>query len=593
MTKNLIQDELGRTITLSSKIYTRTAKLSDNIETITSLASLLQTSLGPNGLDKILQSPNDDLVITNDGATILKNMEMTMNPISRLFQRLSSAVDDEIGDGTTSIVLFASALLKEAENLMKTGIHPIKITNGFDIATKLILSFIEKVKEESKGNRDILKYAAITSLNSKIVSKNKDLFSDICVDAILKIKDKRKDIDFELIKIMKKIGSSFSQSELIDGVLLEKSLSHPQMSILLDSQKNEKNTTGEIKKIALLACPFELPKVKTNHTLQITSVDDYKSLESYEKEKFIEMIRALKNAGADLVFCQWGFDDEANSLLLEHELPAIRWVGGQDMELAAVYTKGNIISRFEELTHEDLGTGKVEEIVLGTENEKCLKLTHYTNTAFSQSDETSSHTVTILLRGSSHFALDEAERSLQDALCAVRNTLQNSSIIYGGGSFEIAASNFLKEIVTEYKNTGKFDAFAVKSHQDSTEKTNYDHIQFLCPETLVILESYSQALLQIPMILARNATLPPIETINLLTNEQKKTKNLFLGIPAQITSINTFSTGLLDHLKKLGDMKRNKVFDSVTGKRAFVSMASQMVTMILKIDEVVYVGDGE
>ncbi|KRH92833.1 T-complex protein 1, epsilon subunit [Pseudoloma neurophilia] len=574
MTKNLIQDEMGRTITLSSKIFSKTANLSDNIETITGLATLLQTSLGPNGLDKILQSPNDDLVITNDGATILQSMEMTTNPISRLFQRLSSAVDDEIGDGTTTVVLFASALLKEAESLIKIGIHPIKISNGFDIATKLILSFLDKIKEENKPSREILRAAAITSLNSKIVSKDKDLFADICVNAITKIQDSRKDVDFELIKIVKKIGQSFSQSELIDGVLLDKSLSHPQMEELL--QKN----SIEPRKIALLACPFEPPKLKTNHVLNISSVEDYKSLESYEKEKFIEMIRSLKNAGANFVFCQWGFDDEANGLLLEHELPAIRWIGGQDMELAAVYTKGNIISRFEELTNQDLGTGIIEEIKLGTENEKSIKLT---KTILSEKSNT---TVTILLRGSSNLALDEAERSLRDALCSVRNTLQNSSLIYGGGSFEIAAYNHLQQIISDCKNTNQIsvDLF-------STESKPLD-IDGISPETFVILNAYSQALLQIPLILSKNANFPPIESVDFLISEQLRQKSYFLGIPSQLPQ-DMSKVAIEAHLKSYGNMRKNRVFDSSSSKSNSMAMATQLVNMILKIDEVVYVEGNE
>lgn len=514
---NQIQDDLGRAITLSSKITKNTISLSQNINTIINLSSFLSTSLGPNGLDKILISPNDEITITNDGSTILNKMEMNKDPISKLLVRLSKSCDEELGDGTTSVVLLAASFLKKSEILISKGLHPIKIIEGFENALKECINFLKKNKEEIKLQNldEFMKNAAITSLNSKIVSKFKNKFSNIIVSCIKNVFDfERLDLDFELIKIVKKIGKNFDESELINGVLIDKNFSHPQMVLSNENFSNQK--------IALLSCPFEPPKIKSNHLLEISNVDDYKNLESYEKEKFVEMIRFLKNCGANLIFCQWGFDDEANSLLFEHNLPAVRWIGGQDMELLALYTNGNIVSRFEDLRKEDLGTAKIENLVLGTENENFLKILP------NNSDNNKLKTVTILLRGSSIYALDEAERSLIDALSSVRNLLKNKEIVYGGGSFELKVSDHLKKIKS----------------LDGEENICYKY--------------FADALEELPYILERNS-----------------------GNPNYVNDLR----------KSDAEMRRLKVFDTVESKIKILKMAMQMVSMVLKIDEIVMVAD--
>lgn len=527
MNASIIYDELGRAITISSKLKAKSTSLKDSITTIKGISSLLETSLGPNGLDKILQSPDDDITITNDGATILKEMIMTENPISKLLQRLSSAQDEEIGDGTTSVVLIASALLTKAVKLIEKGIHPIKVSEGYDVACKMVVEHLESIKEEIKPNwlKENMKNAALTSLNSKIVRKAKDAVAEVCVNAILRVCDRdRRDVDFELIKIVKKIGTDFKGIELVNGVLLDKSFSHSQMKKIVEDGR-----------IALLTCPFEPPKLKTKNELRISSVEDYRSLENYEKEKFVEMIRCIKNSGANVILCQWGFDDEANSLLMEHGLPAIRWVGGQDLELAAVYTGGSIISRFEDLREEDLGKGSLKEVTLGTQGEKMIKL-----------ENNDGKTVTILVRASSDLALAEAERCVTDALSAARNILTCPFLVYGGGSSEIACSLKLLD------QLNKVD--------DGEERE--------------CLEAFASALEEIPLILARNSGLDSLKTLDSLKAEQVRTKFSFLGV---------------DCMGSGSDMKKNKVFDSLISKKKQMLMATQLVNMVLKIDEIVYV----
>lgn len=212
------------------------------------------------------------------------------------------------------------------------------------------------------------------------VSKCHDQFSNIAVEAVLSVADlERKDVDFELIKVDGKVGGSLVDTALVQGVVIDKDMSHPQMPREIQDAK-----------IAILTCPFEPPKPKTKHKLDITSVEEYKKLQEYETEKFQEMIKQVKDTGATLVICQWGFDDEANHLLMQNELPAVRWVGGPEIELIAIATNGRIVPRFEDLTPEKLGkAGVVRELSFGTTKDRMLVIEKCAN----------SRAVTVFVRG--------------------------------------------------------------------------------------------------------------------------------------------------------------------------------------------------
>ena len=338
---------------------------------------------GPRGLDKILISPDGDITVTNDGATILGQMEIT-NHVARLLVELSKSQDDEIGDGTTGVVVLASALLEQAAELMDKGIHPIRIADGYDQACEIAVQELDQVSDSmpftTKDTSNLQKVAK-TCLGSKIVSKAHDQFAKIAVDAVLSVADlERKDVDFELIKVDGKLGGSLEDSLLVKGVIIDKDFSHPQMP-------------SEVRdaKIAILTCPFEPPKPKTKHKLDITSVEEFKRLQKYEQDKFQDMIKQIKDTGANVALCQWGFDDEANHLLLTNKLPAVRWVGGPEIELIAIATNGRIVPRFEDLTKEKLGTaGVVREMTFGTVREKMLVIEECANT----------RAVTVFVRGS-------------------------------------------------------------------------------------------------------------------------------------------------------------------------------------------------
>jgi T-complex protein 1 subunit epsilon len=232
-------------------------------------------------------------------------------------------------------LVLAGALLEQAEELIDRGIHPIRIADGFDQACKLAVETLDTIADTFEFSKDDtlnLFKAAKTSLGSKMyipeyincsVSKAHDKFAQIAVDAVLAVADlERRDVDFELIKVDSKVGGALDDTALVKGVVVDKDMSHPQMP-------------REVRdaKIAILTCPFEPPKPKTKHKLDITTVEEFKKLQTYEKEKFQEMIQKIKDVGASLVICQWGFDDEANHLLLQNKLPAVRWVGGPEIEV--------------------------------------------------------------------------------------------------------------------------------------------------------------------------------------------------------------------------------------------------------------------
>lgn len=371
----------------------------------------------------MLVSPDGDVLITNDGATIVEKMEIS-HPVANLLVELSKSQDNEIGDGTTGVVVLAGALLEESLTLLDKGLHPLKIADGFDKACEVAVKRLEEISEElefSLEKNEFLVKAAMTALGSKVVSKHKRLMAEIAVKAVLSVADlKRKDVNFELIKVQGKTGGSMEDLQLIDGILIDKDMSHPQMAKEINNAK-----------ICILTCPFEPPKPKTKHNIYVSNAEDYKKLYQKEQEYFKEMVKMVKDSGANIALCQWGFDDEANHLLLQNEIPAIRWVSGTDIELIAMATGGRIIPRFQEITPEKLGkAGHVKELTSGTNNERMTVI------------ENCSHAkaVTILVKGGSNTIVDEVKRSLHDALCVVRNLIKSNRVVFGGGAAELACS---------------------------------------------------------------------------------------------------------------------------------------------------------
>lgn len=549
------QDEYGRPFIVVREQGKKTRAqgiqaIKNHISAAKTVANILKTSLGPRGLDKILISPDGDIQVTNDGATIMNSMELD-HQVAKLLVELSKSQDDEIGDGTTGVVgryilclhsgscdahslsslpptVLAGALLEQSEALIDRGIHPIRIADGFERACALAVQELEKVAdvvEFDKDNVDELMKTAKTCLGSKIVSKASDKFARIAVDSVLSVADlKRRDVDFELIKVDGKVGGGLEDTQLVKGVVIDKDMSHPQMP-------------REVRdaKIAILTCPFEPPRPKTKHKLDITSVEEYRKLQEYEKEKFEDMIKRVKDCGANLVICQWGFDDEANHLLLQRELPAVRWVGGPELELIAIATNGRIVPRFEDLSADKLGrAGVVREVSFGTTRDKMLVIEECANT----------RAVTVFVRGSNKMIIDEAKRALHDAICVVRNLVVDNRVVYGGGAAEICASVAISKAADEIASLEQY-----------------------------AMRAFASALDAIPLALAENSGYSPIETLAEVKSRQVTEKNPKLGIDCMGSGDN--------------DMKACRVFDPLVSKRQQLLLATQLVRAVLKIDDVI------
>lgn len=502
-----------------------------NILAARAVANILRTSLGPTGMDKMLVSSDQDVTVTNDGATILEKMEVD-HQIGKLLVELSQSQDNEIGDGTTGVVVFAGALLEEAEAMLDKGIHPIRISRGFDKAAEiasLYLDDISDVMEWSPDNLAPLIRTAYTTLGSKIVNRYQDKMAKIAVDAVVAVADlDRKDVNFDLIKVESKVGGSLEDTMLVKGIVLDKPISHPQMA-------------KEIKeaKIAILTCPFEPPKPKTKITYEINSKEKYQELYEREQQYFVEQVKACKDSGANLILCQWGFDDEANHLLLANDLPAVRWVGGVEMELIAIATGGRIVPRFSELEPKKLGyAGLVREVEFGTASDRMIVIEGCPK----------SRAVTVFVRGGNKMVVDEAVRSLHDAMCVTRNLIKDNRIVYGGGSAEMACSI---KIAEEAIKENSVEQYAMRAFADALEA--------------------------IPLALAENSGFGPVESLSELRAAQLKQKNPHLGIDC-------LQRGTLD-------MKKQEVFETLIGKKQQLLLATQLVRMILKIDDVMEPND--
>ncbi|XP_055312334.1 T-complex protein 1 subunit epsilon [Sitodiplosis mosellana] len=524
-------DEFGKPFIIlrdqdQQKRLTGNDAIKSHIQAGKQISSTLKTSLGPKGLDKMMVSSDGDVTVTNDGATILKMMDVE-HEIGKLMVQLSQSQDDEIGDGTTGVVVLAGALLDQAEALLDRGIHPIRIADGFELAAQCAVKCLDSIAEPfpvALNDTEPLVRVAMTTLGSKIINKCHRQMAEIAVNAVLTVADlEKKDVNFELIKIEGKVGGRMEDTMLVKGVVLDKTMSHPQMP------KSMKDV-----KMAILTCPFEPPKPKTKHKLDVKSAEDYKLLRAYEAEKFETMVKQVKEAGATLAICQWGFDDEANHLLLQHNLPAVRWVGGPEIELIAIATGGRIVPRFEELSADKLGyAGTVRELAFGTTKDKMLVIEDCKNTK----------AVTILIRGGNQMIIAEAKRSIHDALCVVRSLIKDSRIVYGGGAAEIACS---LAVAKEADQLSSLEQYAFRS--------------------------FSVALEAIPLALAENSGLAPIETLSELKSRHVNEKCTSLGVDCMLSGES--------------DMKKHHVIESLHSKKQQLILATQLVKMILKIDDV-------
>lgn len=502
-----------------------------NILAARSVAESVRSSMGPKGMDKMVVSPDGDVLVTNDGATILEKMDV-QHHIAKLLVDLSKSQDHEIGDGTTGIVVMAGAMLEQAMELIEKGIHPLRIAFGYERACEVAVKRIEEIARKVDIHADdkaALRKAASTALGSKVVSSRKDQLARISVEAVLSVADlDRSDVNFDLIKVEGKVGGKLEDTALINGIIVDKDFSHPQMPKIVKDAK-----------MAILTCPFEPPKPKTKHKLDIRSAEDYKKLYEHEQKYFRDQIEAIKASGANLVICQWGFDDEANHLLYQAGLPAVRWVGGVELELIAIATGGRIVPRFEELKPEKLGkAGCVRELTFGTMKDQMLVIEECAN----------SKAVTVLVRGGNQMVVDEAKRCLHDANCCVRNLVRDPRVVPGGGASEMAAS------------------LAILAAAD-VEQTLEQYS----------MRAFATALDTIPMALAENSGLSAIGEMAGMKALQQTSKNPWHGVDCMQTGVT--------------DMWEQNVYEACASKCSQFRLATQVVKMILKIDDVITASD--
>ncbi len=417
--------------------------LSNNIAAARAIAESIRTALGPRGLDKMLTDNFGDVTITNDGATILKEMDVA-HPVAKFIVELAKSQDDEVGDGTTSVVVLAGELLKMAETLIDENVHPSVIVEGYRIAAEEAQKYLDTISTTIKPNdKASLMKIAKTALGSKLISTNGDSLTGVIVDSILAVAQGNH-VDLDDIKVEKKTGGSLNDTELIEGIVLDKEMVHPAMP-----------TTIEDAKIALVEEALELSKTEFDAELTISSPNQIKTFLDRETEMIKEMVDFVKKSGANFLVCSKGIDDVAQHLLAKAGIAAVRRVKKSDMEKLAKATGGKLVSRLSDLAPDELGTaGHIYQKTVADD-----KMVYVTECPHAKS-------VTILIRGGTELVIDEADRAIHDALCVVRNVVKDGRIVNGGGSPEMAISAHLKTFADTLSGR---EQIAVKNFAEALE----------------------------------------------------------------------------------------------------------------------------
>ncbi|MEM4411998.1 MAG: thermosome subunit beta [Thermofilum sp.] len=496
-----------------------------NLMVARAIAETIKTTLGPKGMDKMLIDTLGDITISNDGATILDEMDV-QHPIAKLMVEVAKAQDKEVGDGTTTAVVLTGELLKEAEKLLDKNIHPTVIASGYKKALEKALESIKaKAVKVDLDDYEALKKVAMTAMRSKTVAALRDYFADIAVKAVKQVAEKvdgEIKVDIDNIQIIKKKGGSFLDTQLIYGIIVDKEVVHPAMPKRVENAK-----------IALLDAPLEIEKTEIDAEIRISTPEQMQKFLEEEEKILRDMVERIKEAGATVVFCQKGIDDVAQYYLAKAGILAVRRVKKSDMEKLARATGAKILTRVEDVSPEALGFAKlVEERKVA--DEKMVFVEGCPNPK----------SVTILVRGGFERAVDEAERSLKDALYAVADVLRRPYIVPGGGAIEAEVAKELRKFATEI---GGREQLAV--------------------------EAFANAVEGIPRTLAENAGLDPIDIMADLRAAHED--------PAKWTyGVDVFEGGVADMLS-LG------VFEPAIVKEHALKIATEAATMILRIDDIV------
>ena len=502
----------------------------NNIMAAKIVAEAVKTTLGPCGMDKMLVTSFGDVAITNDGATIMKELDV-QHPAAKMLVEVAKAQDNEVGDGTTTAVVLAGELLAKAEGLLDRNVHPTVIIEGFKKASDKAQEVLEKIAIPVRISDDkTLREVAITSLASKAVNVAENHFAKLIVDAVKQVAEKvdgKYKADIDLIKVVKKHGKSLEETELVKGMVIDKEVASSQMPKLIQGAK-----------IALLNGKLEIEKTEFDAKINIESPDQIKLFLDEEERMLKEMVNAVAKAGANVVFCEKGIDDMALHFLAKGGILAVKSVSSSDMEKLARATGGKILASVKDLTAAALGKAKkVEEVKIG--DDKLIYVRECKNPK----------AVTIVIRGASSHVIDEAERSLHDGLCVVRNAVEDAKIVAGGGAPEAEVAKNLRNYAVK---VGGREQLAV--------------------------EAYAEAVEAIPLTLAENAGLDPIDIMVALRAEHEKPDSKYFGIEV--------TTG------KIKSMLDLKVLEPLRVKQQVIKSATEAANMILKTDDLISVKGG-
>ncbi|MFW5903946.1 MAG: thermosome subunit beta [Candidatus Saliniplasma sp.] len=496
-----------------------------NIAAAKAIAGAVRTTLGPKGMDKMLVDSIGDVVITNDGATILSEIDIE-HPAAKMVVEVAESQDDECGDGTTTVVVLAGEFLKKAEDLIDQNIHPSVIAKGFRIAALEAQKILDEEHIEITIDDDgKLNEIAKTAMTGKAIEGNKDDLASMTVKAVKQIAEKIDGeyvADIDNIKVEKKAGASVDKSEMINGIILDKERLHDRMP------KEVKDA-----KIALLSSALEIKETEIDAEIEITDPKQLQQFIDEEEESIKKMVNKIKDVGANVVLCQKGIDDLAQHYLAKEGIFAIRRVKKSDMKKLAKSTGGNIVTNLVDLEKEDLGgAGLVHEIHVGDSH----------MTFVEEADK--GKAVSLLLRGGTDHVVDELERAIHDALKVVSVAIEDGAVLPGGGATEIELSNKLKDF-----------AGTIKGREQ------------------LAVNAFADALTIIPRTLAENAGLDGIDVLMGLNTAHEKDGLMRHGI-----EINS---------GEIQDMVEAKVIEPFRVKNQAIQAATEVANMILRIDDVV------
>ncbi len=496
----------------------------NNFSAAKTVAEIVRTSLGPRGMDKMLVDSLGDVTITNDGATILKEIDV-QHPAAKMMVEISKATDNEVGDGTTSVVVLAGALIERAEELIAKNVHPTVIVDGYRKSAFKSIEILNSIAMKVDGsNKDQLMKVAKTSMQTKLVSKDSVDLANIVVTAAQQVAETRKDftkVDLDDIKVEKKSGGSIKDTKLIKGMVLDKEVVHGGMPKRINNAK-----------IALINSALEIEKTEFDAKLNITSPEQMKRFLDEENSMLKSMADKITTAGANVVICQKGIDDIAQHYLAKSSILTVRRVKESDMTKLSRATGARVINNLDDMTSKDLGNADLVE-ERKVETDKWVFIEGCKNPK----------AVTILIRGGSQRVVDEADRSVHDALMVTKDVLEKPLIVAGGGSPEAYVSNKLKEWTSTLSGREQLAA-----------------------------EKFAESLEIIPLTLAENAGMDSIDTMTELRSRQSK-GSTWAGIDARNS--------------RIADMSELDIVEPLSVKEQIIKSATEVASMILRIDDVI------